>query len=150
MSQKDKRVVESLNFWEFWVLSRWQNIRIQPPRNQNPFFQSPHLIPWSPPPPPSGITLIAALWWRRAKLETKGEEPARNWPNWKLLTVDCVINKETGRFAPSPFRPRSFRPRSFRPKSKSFRPRSEVVSPQLKVVSPQLKVVSPQLQSCFV
>ena len=36
LSQKDKRILESLDFWEFWVLSRWRNIRIQAPRIQNP------------------------------------------------------------------------------------------------------------------
>ena len=81
--------LESLNFWELLVLSRWQNIRIHAPRIQNParfhftLFKLPHpganiyvqrllnFPTWgaqgcskSPPHPvvpPSGITFIAAL-----------------------------------------------------------------------------------------
>jgi len=44
--------------------------------------------------------------------------------------------RETGRFAPSPFRPRSFRPnsKSFRPNPKSFRPNLKSFRPNFKVV----------------
>ena len=53
---------------------------------------------------------------------------------------EVVAYKETGRFAPSPFRPRSFRPnlKSFRPNPKSFRPNPKSFRPDLGNWSKQL------------